>query len=76
MTVSVKGKQCNCLIWILYLCTAIKVNFNQPVYIVDENSGLIQIQLTFSNPSSINITLDVSSEDINATGEFAVNTDI
>ena len=53
---------------------AIKINFSQPVYIADENSRLIQIQLIFSNPSSFNISVEVNSEDINATGEFTIHT--
>ena len=55
------------------LHTAIEINFSQPFYTVDENSGIIQIQLMFSNPSSIDITVEVNSEDINATGEFTVH---
>ena len=50
------------------LFTVIKINFSQPIYAVDENYGLVQIQLIFSNPSSINITVEVNTEDVNATG--------
>ena len=58
----------------LCLCTAIKINFSESVYIADENSGLVQIQLMFSNPSSIDITVNVNSEDGNATGEYTIHT--
>ena len=55
-----------------YTFTAIEVNFSQAVYIVNENSGVVQIQLIFSNPSSIDIAIEVNNEDINATGVFPV----
>ena len=38
------------------------------MYSVDENSGVVEIQLTFSNPSSIDITVEVTSKEISATG--------
>ena len=44
------------------------VNFSQPMYSVEENSGVAEIQLIFSNPSSTGITIEVNSEEINATG--------
>ena len=40
------------------------------MYSVDENSGVVNIQLTFSNPSSTDITVEVTSEEINATGMY------
>ena len=52
------------------MCAAVEVNFSQPVYSVEENSGVVEIQLIFSNPSSIDITVEVNSEEINATGEY------
>ena len=53
------------------MCTliAIMINFSQPVYSIDENSGEVEIQLLFSNPSSTVITVEVTSEEINATGK-------
>ena len=45
------------------------VNFSQPVYNIDENSGAVEILLLFSNPSSTAITVEVTSEEINATSE-------
>ena len=41
------------------------------MYSVDENDGVVEIQLTLSNPSSIDITVEVTSEEINATGTYA-----
>ena len=38
------------------------------MYSVDENNGVVEVQLTFSSPSSIDITVQVTSEEINATG--------
>ena len=38
------------------------------MYSVDENNGVVEIQLILSNPSSIDITVEVTSEEINATG--------
>ena len=40
------------------------------MYSVDENSGVVEIQLIFSNPSSTDITVEVTSEEINATGTY------
>ena len=53
------------------MCTliAIMINFSQPVYSIDEDSGEVEIQLLFSNPSSTVITVEVTSEEINATGK-------
>ena len=45
------------------------MNFSQPVYSTDENNRAVEIQLLFSNPSSIAITIEVTSEEINATGK-------
>ena len=52
------------------------INFSQLVYSIDENSGAVEIQLLFSNPSSTAITVEVTSEEINATGESKVHTHI
>ena len=50
------------------------INFSQPSYNIDENSGAIEILLLFSNPSSTAITVEVTSEEINATGEYSTYT--
>ena len=62
------------IIYYYYLCTAVVVNFSQPVYTVEENSRVAEIQLIFSNPSSIDITIEVNSEEINATGWYPMYT--
>jgi len=48
------------------------INFSQPMYSVDENGGVVEIQLIFSNPSSINMTVEVNSDAINATSELTL----
>ena len=48
------------------------INFSQPMYSVDEDSGVVEIQLIFSNPSSFNITVEVNSDEINATSELTL----
>ena len=50
------------------------INFSQPVYTVGESSEALVIQLILSNPSSIDITVVVISEEINATGESIILT--
>jgi len=54
----------------IHVFTAIEINFSQPIYIVDEDNGVVEIQLIFSNPSSIDMTVEVNSEEINATSTF------
>ena len=45
------------------------VHFNQSKYTVDEGSSTVQPVLVLSNPSSTDITVQVRSNDITATGE-------
>jgi len=52
----------------IHVFTAIEINFSRPIYSVDEDNGVVEIQLIFSNPSSIDITVEVNSDGINATG--------
>ena len=47
----------------------VTVCFNQSTYSVDEDDGPAQPVLVLSNPSSTNITVQVRSNDITATGE-------
>jgi len=47
---------------------AITVNFSQLQYRVAEDSGNVQIELLFSNPSSFDIVVHVMWDDITATG--------
>ena len=46
------------------------VNFSQSTYSVNENSGVIQPVLVLSNPSSTDITIEVTSTDGSATGKL------
>ena len=43
------------------------------MYNIGENSGAVEIQLIFSNPSSIDITVEVITNEINATGESTIH---
>ena len=53
---------------ILYV--AIDIFFNESIYSVDESSGNVQIVLVLSNPSSTDITVQVTSYNDTATGEL------
>ena len=50
-------------------CIDINIEFNQSTYNVNEDDGPAQPVLVLSNPSSTDITLQVRSNDITATGE-------
>jgi len=67
MTVSVKFKMKYSYI---HVFTVIEINFSQSMYNVDEDNGVIEIQLIFSNPSSIDVTVEVNSKEINATSKY------
>ena len=45
------------------------ISFNQSTYSVDEDDGSAQPVLVLSNPSSTDISVQVRSSNINATGE-------
>ena len=47
----------------------ITMSFNQSTYSVDEEDGPAQPVLVLSNPSSTDITVQVRSNNITATGE-------
>ena len=44
--------------------------FNQSMYSVNEDAGLVQPVLVISNPSSTDITVQVTNTDGSATGEY------
>ena len=44
--------------------------FNQSLYNVNEDAGPVQPVLVISNPSSIDITVQVTNTDGSATGEY------
>ena len=50
-------------------CIDITVSFSLSAYTIDEDAGSVQPVLVLSNPSSTNITVQVISNDITATGE-------
>ena len=53
-----------------FLPLALTVTFNQTTYSVDEDDGPAQPELVLSNPSSTDITVQVTSSDGSATGEY------
>ena len=56
-----------CMILCFDLVTT--VSFNQSNYIVNETDGYVQITLVLSNVSSVDVTVQVTNEDITARGE-------
>ena len=46
--------------------------FNQSIYSVNEDAALIQPVLVISNPSSTDITVQVTNTDGSATGEYCI----
>ena len=44
------------------------ISFSQPMYSVNENEGSVQPVLVLSNPSSTNVTVQVTDEGGTATG--------
>ena len=53
----------------LDLATSITVNFHQSKYIVNEKDQLLHPQLVLNESSSTNITVQIKSIDITATGK-------
>ena len=47
---------------------AITITFSQSTYTTDEDSGAVQVELVFSNPSMTDITVQVNTIDITANG--------
>ena len=45
------------------------MSFAQSTYSVNETDELVEIEIILSDPSSTNITVQVASSDINATGK-------
>jgi len=54
---------------LLCFTTAVTVSFSQSTYNLNEDSGPAQPVLILSNPSSTDITVQVSTSDGTATGE-------
>ena len=57
----------------LSLSLAITVMFSQTTYSVDEDDGPAQPTLVLSNPSSTDITVQVTSSGGSATGSILIN---
>ena len=53
-----------------HFLSAITVMFNQSMYSVNEDAGPAQPLLVISNPSSTDITVQVTNTDGSATGEY------
>ena len=53
---------------ILYI-TAVSVNFNQSIYIINETDRLLQPVLVLNNSVSKSVTVQVTSHDGTATGK-------
>ena len=49
---------------------AVSVSFNQSTYMINENDGLVQPVLVLNNSVATDITLQVITNDITATGEY------
>ena len=47
------------------------VNFNQSVYIINENYGLAQAVLVLNNSLATELTVQVRTNDNTATGEYS-----
>lgn len=55
----------------LFVCTVvIAVRFDQAMYTVDENNGIVQVTLILSNPSASVISIEVLSTNETAYGEY------
>ena len=44
------------------------LSFKEPEYNIEESAGSLELELTLSNPSSTNITVEIESNDNTATG--------
>ena len=50
----------------------IVISFNKSKYIVDEDSGHVQVMLTLSSPPLTDITMEVTANEGTASGELTV----
>ena len=53
----------------MYYFIVTNVSFNQSVYNVDENIGHLQVVLALGNPSSTDITVEITDNGITAKGK-------
>ena len=61
--------QCNPIVHIFIVTVAPIIIFSKSKYSIDEDAGPAQPVLVLSNPPSTNITVQVRSNNITATGE-------
>ena len=54
----------------LYLLADIVLKFNQPIYVVNEDDGIVQPVLVLSNPSSYDVTIQVNDDEIYALSKY------
>ena len=59
------------VILVPYCFIAILISFNQSIYHVNETDMTVEIVAILSNPSSSDFTVEVTSNDVIATSEFA-----
>ena len=65
------GKRVQLIVWSPYSnFAAITVQFAQPLYVIAEESRMIQPELIFSNPSYTDINVTIVNEEVDATGEL------
>ena len=56
-------------ILMLYILSDIIVRFSKTTYSIDENNGPVQLTLILTNPSSIDITVQVKDNEVSATSK-------
>ena len=54
----------------MYVVATIAIAFDQSTYSINEDVGYIQLTLVLSNPSSTDITIQVTTTDKTATGKY------
>ena len=50
---------------------AANVSFTQSTYFVNETENFVQVEMVLSNPSSNNVTVQITSSDMTATGKHS-----
>ena len=58
------------VVYALYLLVDIVLRFNQTVYRVNEDDGVVHPVLVLSNPSSYDVTIQVIDDEITATSKY------
>ena len=55
---------------IYFIVLLVIIRVDEPVYNVDERSGMVQVALVLSNPLSSDLTVEVMINDVTAIGEY------